>query len=215
MLPSLLYLQYTDYGLFHSRPFPPLFSLCWISFYNLPKMKIALLLLYSSILFSRPSALPRQKKKKSRHNMHLCIPAHTIPIHFHHKSPQPGGNIQSICGPHMRPNSGLIYLCSGVQMEVGGKNNTNDIKCVCELIRESSRPVYKACESLFSTAAFHRWRWWLHFIPDDDCNEAGFKFHWALQRDWQKLDMLDSPMLSGHFAPCPLHTRYCFSKRLL
>lgn len=147
--------------------------------------------------------------------MHLCIPAHTIPTHFHHKSPQPGGNIQSICGPHMRPNSGLIYLCSGVQMEVGGKNNTNDIKCVCELIHESSRPVYKACESLSSTAAFHRWRWWLHFIPDDDCNEAGFKFHWALQRDWQKLDTLDSPMLSGHFAPCPLHTRYCFSKRLL
>lgn len=191
----------------------PLFSLCaeFLSIIFLKwKRKTALLLLYSSILFSRLSALPRQKeKKKRRHNMHLCIPAHTIPIHFHHKSPQPGGNIQSICGPHMRANSGLIYLCSGVQMEVGGKNNTNDIKCVCELIRESSRPLYKACESLFSTAAFHRWRWWLHFIPDDDCNEAGFEFHWAfleMQRDWQKLDTLDSQMLSGHFAPCPLQT---------
>lgn len=67
------------------------------------------------------SSSKSEEKKRRRHNMHLCIPAHTIPIHFHHKSPKPGGNIHSICGPHMSPNSGLIYLCSGVQMEVGGK----------------------------------------------------------------------------------------------
>lgn len=42
--------------------------------------------------------------------MHLCIPAHTIPIHVHHKSPQPGCNMQSICGPHMSPNSSLEIL---------------------------------------------------------------------------------------------------------
>lgn len=215
MLPSLLYLQYTDYGLFHSRPFPPLFSLCWISFYNLPKMKIALLLLYSSILFSRPSALPRQKKKKGAI---ICTSASpptpslfTFIINLH--------SLAAIYGQFVVPIWDLTlawYICVQVcRWKWGEKNHTNDIKCVCELIHESSRPVYKACESLFSTAAFHRWRWWLHFIPDDDCNEAGFKFHWALQRDWQKLDTLDSPMLSGHFAPCPLHTRYCFSKRLL
>lgn len=108
--------------------------------------------------------------------MHLCISAHTIPIHFHHKSPQPGGNIQSICGPRMSLNSSLMYLYSGVQME-GTK--TGLMERVCEPIRNSSRQLHEACESLFPTTAFHRWRRWLHFIPDDDCNDCSFRFHRA------------------------------------
>ncbi len=116
--------------------------------------------------------------------MHLCIPAHTIAIHFHHKSPQPGCNIQSICGPRMSLNSNLeilLFRCADGEEKQGRgikkkKNHRMNRANVCELICGSNRQVHKAYKSLFSTAACHRWQRWLRFIPDDDHNETSLSF---------------------------------------
>lgn len=81
----------------------------YISFSNLPVP--APLQFHSSTAFWEPTALPTLKKKKRnpnekivRHNVHLCIPAHTIPIHFRHKSLF-GCNMRTICGPLTSSNS--------------------------------------------------------------------------------------------------------------
>lgn len=89
--------------------------------------------------------------------MHLCIPAHTIPIHFI-------VNLHSLAAIYSQFVVPLwvltlVWKCfySGVQMErknkAGGfqknpKNNMMNRVNVCELICDSSRQVHKAYRSL-------------------------------------------------------------------
>lgn len=97
--------------------------------------------------------------------MHLRTPAHTIPIHFHRKSPPPGCNIQPICGPRMSPNSGFqntfVQVCRWKEKKKEKTPTMNRIN-VRELICNSNGQVREAYKTLFSAAALPQ-------VADDDC----------------------------------------------
>lgn len=126
VLPSLLYLQYTVYAPVFLSSFQGLLfsSLLLFALFFFQKKKNlsepgegnkSASVSLPAILKAFKSSKYEKKQHKAQHNVHLCIPAHTIPTRFHHKSPQLGCNMRSICGPHKSPNSGFgnssIQVC--------------------------------------------------------------------------------------------------------
>lgn len=134
--------------------------------------------------------------------MHLCIPAHAIPIRFHHKSPQPGCNIRSICGPHMSPNSSLeilLFRCGEEKQgrEMREKNSTVNRINVCELVCDSNRWVHDAKGGGDDCALFQM----MTTMSPVLLFMRLFLRRRACRRDWQQLHMSDSRPLSGPFPP--------------
>lgn len=79
--------------------------------------------------------------------MHFCVPAHTAAARFYRKSPQPCCSTQSICGPHMSPNSGFGSTPLKEKQSRGRKgtkkkiNNTTACVIWCDLQSDSVMPT--------------------------------------------------------------------------